>query len=456
MATYSAGVSNSTLGNKAMTIKIYRGSCTRTATSVSFKFGVAFTPGGSSSSWSSNSVAAWYGGVQRFANVTRGSSDGSKVYGGTTYHAYYSNRDKSGNYTSENLCFSFSKTNISATTSSVTVTVGLGWADWAGSNQGSLDFSLSIPQFYGDVGTGTTTITDNYNNTFKITAAKGANGTNNNATGPTNLTWGYSTSYGTAYTSGSNIDLTLSGTVNTRTVYAKSETGHTTTPTSGSGNKSATTSKAIRQYKEPKAAGTPTLAASSYKNGRLTIKQDWTYTWTASAPGTGTASDTSSPVKGYKIQLFKKTPTATAFTQIAIKNSSNTKLGDSSNNYYANITSLTFSPSKSGIQPGDQVKLTIKPYTKYGLNNDGGSLYGSEVSSATPTVQNAGVMRVKVKTGGTAARPTLEWREGVVWVKVNKGTAAKPNLQWVEADIVKTKINTGTAAKPNYVWKESN
>lgn len=302
---------------------------------------------------------------------------------------------------------------------------------------------------YTEASAGTFSFTDTYNNGFKVTAKKGTGNSSNNTTGLKDRKWGYSTTTRTtSFTDGTRNAIATSGTANTRTVYVEA----TTTQTYGS-NKKGTDSFAVRQYKAPNKPTNLTIADSSYKNGRLTIKQDWTFTWTASTPGTGKgttngtdSNQTTSKVKGYKITIQKKTGSG-SFAAIAIKNSSGTTITDSSHNYYANVTSLTFSPLKSGILPGDQVKIIVKPYTQYGRNNDGDYLYGTEESYITRTVQNAGVMRVKVKTGGTASNPVYNWREGVVWVKVNKGTAAKPNIQWVEADIVKTKAGT--------LWRES-
>ena len=302
---------------------------------------------------------------------------------------------------------------------------------------------------YTEASAGTFTFTDTYDNGFKVTANKGTGNSSNNTTGLKDRKWGYSTTTRTtAFTDGTRNAIATSGTANTRTVYVEA----TTTQTYGS-DKKGTDSFAVRQYKAPNKPKNLTIASSSYKNGRLTIKQDWTFTWTASTPGTGTgttngtdSNQTTSKVKGYKITIQKKTGSG-SFAAIAIKNSSGTTITDSSHNYYANVTSLTFSPLKSDILPGDQVKIIVKPYTQYGRNNDGDYLYGTEESYTTITVQNAGVMRVKAKTGGTTSNPVYNWREGVVWVKVNKGTAAKPNIQWVEADIVKTKVGNN--------WRES-
>ncbi len=296
--------------------------------------------------------------------------------------------------------------------------------------------------WYANVGTGTTTIVDNYNNTFTISATKGADGTNNAAGGPTNLKYGYSSAArNTTYTSGGTYNLSLSGTGNTRTVYAES----TTTAKYGN-NQTATASLAIRQYRAPNAPGTPELTADSRKNDRLTVKQNWTYLWTPATPGTGTgttagtgANQTTSKVTGYRVQLYRKRTTENTFSSIPIKSGSNTLSTHSNGEHFYDIgtNSITINPIDCAIVAGDQVKLGICPYTQYGENNDGNKLFSNVTTySAESTVQNAGVMRVKPNN-------TVDWKEGVVWVKVNKGGT----LQWVEADVVKVKTSNG--------WKES-
>lgn len=282
-------------------------------------------------------------------------------------------------------------------------------------------------------------ISDGYANSFSITGytSSGATGNSVNST-----TLYYKVGSG-SYTAVPNNALTYSGsftpsgTGNTMNIYA-----YTTVDGAKNDPSSSTTTTAVRQYKAPNTPTNLTIDSSSYKNGRLTIKKDWKFTWTASTPGTGTgttngteSNKTTSKVKGYKINIQKKTGSG-SFTTIAIKNSSGTAITDSSHNYYANVTSLTFSPLKSGILPGDQVKIIVKPYTQYGLNNTGSYLYGTEATYTTRIVQNAGVMRVKPSAA-------IGWKEGVVWVKMKKNGVAT----WIEADIVKTKVGT--------VWRES-
>ena len=332
---------------------------------------------------------------------------------------------------------------------------GSGRGDWA-TMMNKDGTTLNTTVYVTAVTGGSVVITDNYNNKFSITATAAAATAHNPVSGLTGLKYGYSaSSRTTSYTNGTLNNLSLSGTSNTRTVYAEATTNATylTDP-------KATGSLAIRQYKAPKAPGTPTLANSSYKNGRLTIKQPWTWNWTAAAPGTGSGTtigtgtgETTSKVTGYRIKIYKKRPPATTFSEIdftdADGNTSSGKILDVATN------SFSLDPVASGFLANDQVRIGVKPYTQYGEQCDGDKLFSSDYTySAGSTVQNAGVMRVKANVG-TASKPVYDWREGVVWVKVNKGTAANPVIDWVEADIVKAKVNTGTADKPVYEWKES-
>lgn len=275
--------------------------------------------------------------------------------------------------------------------------------------------------YHTAVGKGTVTITDNYNNTFTVTATKGANGTNNTASLGT-INWGYSTSYGNTTTTGSAVALTTLGTANTRTVYARAYTVGTKGDSAV-----ATTSKSIKQYLKPNAPGKPEL---KYSKSRLTIKESWKYQWTAAT----SANTTTSPVKGYRIILYKNGVSQciknAAGTALSTQASSGTWYLDS--NYKEDgIPTVNIHPNLYNFRPGDKIKLQVKAYTQYGQNNDGAKLLSSSwVTSAELTIQNAGVVRVKA--GGA-------WKEGQVYVKVNG--------VWKEAETVNTKVSG--------VWKES-
>ena len=267
------------------------------------------------------------------------------------------------------------------------------------------DLTINITGGWTSIGTGTTTIKDNYNNTFTITATKGKKGTNNPAGGPTNLKWGYtSTGMSTTYTNGQIITLKISdNSKSTRTVYATS----TTTAEHGD-DMVATTSADVVQFIAPKADGKPTI---SFNKSRLTTKEDWTYEWNAA-----TASNVRSSVQGYTVVLQRKQPTETSFSTI--------------DTYDTTSRSITINPTQCGFNPGDQVRLGIQPFTRYGSKNTETKLPGSVVYSDPSTVQNSGVMRIKA--GG-------KWHEGQVCVKVSG--------KWVEADVVKIKTANG--------WKDS-
>jgi hypothetical protein len=332
---------------------------------------------------------------------------------------------------------------------------GSDYTGWSEKWDDSLTTSTITRTTWTNVGVGSTTITDNYDNTFTITATKGANGTNNAAGGPADLYYGYTSAYkldngnfGT-YTSGSKISLAISGTSNTRTVYAKS----TTTATRGSGE-TATTSKAIRQYIGP---SQPTKLLITSSKTRLTVKADWTLSWTAPD-----AANTYSPVKGYRIRLYRKRGSG-SYEKLHIKDSSGKNLSTSTTAgdiYYdsnSTASSIKIYPAKYGtdIQPGDKIKFAVTAYTRKGQNNNGTILFKTiEKPSDEYVVQNAGVVQVYANTG-TASKPTYAWKEGTVHVAVNTGTAAKPVYTWKEAETVNVAVNTGTAAKPVYTWKES-
>lgn len=268
-----------------------------------------------------------------------------------------------------------------------------------------------------DVGTGTVSITDNGDNTFTLKGTKGANGTNNTASGPI-LKWGYNTNYANTFKNGDKVNLTIATASDaTRTVYAKS----VTEATYGS-DKTATKSLAIKQYVAPSKAGKPTI---SWTRSRMTIKENWTISW-----GAATATNSSSPIAGYRVRVFVNG------SSIPIKNDSGTILtsdtgvNDGWRYYYdrdKTSTSMTFYVGKHSIKPGDKIKVCIHAYTK---NGKGTKLYSEGNTSSEYTVRYAGVMKVKVSNA---------WKEGQVYVKVNGA--------WKEAEVVHTKVSGS--------WKET-
>lgn len=272
---------------------------------------------------------------------------------------------------------------------------------------------------WSDISKGTVSITDNGNNTFKISGTSGSGGTNNATTG-WSLDYGYNTNYGTAASNGSSYS--LAGTAASRVVYARC----TTTATRGS-SAVATTSKTIYRYAAPGDVGKPALSSSSFRNGRLTVKQNWTYTWTAASAGT-----VNSPVLGYRIRMYKN---GSLVKGITAGSGSNISKGTGTNEYLdrsgSTNCSITFNPVSFGFEPGDTIYIGVFAWAANGagstLWSGGGSTH---VVSDTTTVQNSGIMRV---------RPAGSWKEGVVSVKVDG--------KWIEADVVQIKADGK--------WKES-
>lgn len=291
-----------------------------------------------------------------------------------------------------------------------------------------------------DVTAGTCSIADNYNNTFTLKGTKGSNGTNNTAGGPT-LKWGYDTNYNGDFTNGETKTLVIPETTKgdaTRRVFAKS----ITTATHGS-SAERTTFADIRQYVAPTAPSNLRIVPMTKK--KLTVRDSWKLSWTA-----GSQANSSSPIKGYRVRLYKKGADG-VFRSLKIDSAIISNIG----NGYAGVltgspgsvsyhyfetestdTELEIDPTKLGLKAGDVVRLGLYSYTRYGENNDGNQLFNGGGNSAAHvwsteyTIQNAGIVRIKV--GDT-------WKEGQVWVKVN-GT-------WKEATSVHTKVNGS--------WKES-
>lgn len=271
-------------------------------------------------------------------------------------------------------------------------------------------------------------LTDNKDNTVTISGKLGASGTNNELTGAKL----YYTVDGTdpsssssrksltiAATAESNYNKTISITAAcTVKAYVLCEYKYNNTHASSTIN--------VVYYAAPKNPGKPALTSNSFRNGRLTIKQNWTYSWTA-AP----AANTNSPVKGYRIRLYKNGKLVTGLT-----NGSNNIIskGTGANEYLdreSTSCTITFNPVDFGFKAGDTVQLGIFAYTRNGKNTQLWSGDGkTQVLSDVATVQNAGVVNVKV---GNA------WKEGQVYVKVSGA--------WKEAETVNVKVNGS--------WKES-
>ena len=270
--------------------------------------------------------------------------------------------------------------------------------------------------WYTSIGTGKVEIKDNGDNTFTITGTKGKNGDNNTASGP-NLSWGYTDSCGTTTTSGRARSLTIENPkAATRRVYAE----NVTTAARGS----STTAKTHADIKQHVAPNAPTNLRITYSKSRMTIKENWTLSWTAA-----TAKNKSSPITGYRIRLFKNGKA------IPLKNSNGKTVSTAGtdDNYYdrplttTKETTMLIDMQHYDFKPGDKVKATLYAYH---TNGAGIKLFSSKVTSDTYIVQNSGIMRAKLSGA---------WKEGQVYVKLSG--------DWKEAAAVYVKINGS--------WKES-
>lgn len=274
-----------------------------------------------------------------------------------------------------------------------------------------------------DISGGTIKITDNYNNTFTISASKAKDGTNNPVASH-KVSWGYNSDYDSYTGSGNGLkSLTVSGKAATRTVYVRNVSLATYGP-----DDIQTASKAIRQYIAPNAPGKPVI---SYTKKRLTLREPWTFTWNAAA-----AANTSSPLKGYRIHIIKN---GTALTGLVSGPNNTIIKGTNANNWIdrdSTSHTITFDPVELGFEVGDTVSVGIFSYTRYGENNTGSQLFNgggvgdAQVISDVSTVENAGIVHVKVGSS---------WKEGQVYIKAGG--------VWKEAESVYTKVSGS--------WKES-
>lgn len=281
---------------------------------------------------------------------------------------------------------------------------------------------------YTNVTANTPTITNNNDGTFTITAAAGTAGTNN-AVKSTTLYYRLGSSGD--YTKASSLvvankALTCADSVKEQTIYAYSIVDGTYND-----EQSDTVSSAIPNYKAPGNPGKPALTDNSFKNNRLTVKQNWTYSWTAAAK-----TNDSSPVAGYRIRLWKNGKTI-PIKDLSGNTLSTVRAGTTSDYIYdragGSDTSMIINPVIHGYTPGDTVEVSIFAYALNGKNPadklfSGGGMT-SMISDPT-TVQNAGVLNIKLPDG---------WHEGQVWVKAD-GT-------WHEAETVNVKVDGA--------WKES-
>jgi hypothetical protein len=320
----------------------------------------------------------------------------------------------------------------------------------------------------------TITITDNGNNTFTISGKQGKDGTNN----PIIRTNIYFTIDGTTpsadnghtglfYYDGVNSPVSSEGNINILVDAAKVREKITNnnyndlskctiitihaysyykyTPGSQAGP-AAVVSKEFKYYTNPAAPGKPIL---SYTKNRLTIKENWNFSWPASTFSTNGTN------RGYRIRLYKISPSGIETLISPIKDHvSGNPLHDTSKTYYDRTnenTYLTIDPVMHGFNAGDKVQLGIFSYIQWGdgtWHYNGGGQSDDEVRSDIYTIQNAGIVRVKVSNTGN---DMVDWKEGQVYVKINN--TGDDQKDWKEAEVIKTKVsNIGNISVD---WKES-
>lgn len=282
--------------------------------------------------------------------------------------------------------------------------------------------------YYTNVGAGTVTITDNYDNSFTVTATKGADGSHNPATGLTDLKWGwYEDEINENYTADVPIRFNPKDTADDVEVFAKA----TTTATYGD-DKTAYARADIRQYIGPDKS---TGLEISFSKSRLTLKEDWTLSWIAPE-----AANANSPVMGYRIRLYRKREGSyDEFVKLPILSVTGTVISESKDgDIYCDLdgteTYKKIYPKKylSGamplvysLEPGDQVQFSVSAYTRYGEDNEGDQLFSAdEAYSQIYTISNSGTVSIKAAN---------KWTEGAPYVKVDGN--------WVPAEEVYIKVN---------------
>jgi hypothetical protein len=285
-------------------------------------------------------------------------------------------------------------------------------------------------------GSPTVSVKDNRNNKVTISGALGKNGTNNtiksatlyyttDGSDPSKSSTRVTTALAAVSSGSYSNDVSITKDCTVR-AYVECKFTYNTTSASGQLPNGTT----ARYYKAPNKPGTPIL---TYKKSRLTVKEPWTFTWTAATKG-----NNNSPVAGYYIMLLRKAKGESSFKYVCrLTNNDNNYLGikkenQTDTNYYlrresTSCKAIIKDPAAFGFNPGDEVKLRIMAYAWNGAKK---VLPSEAVDSANYLVQNAGIVRVKVSGS---------WKEGQVYVKVNG--------IWKEAETVNTKVNG--------IWKES-
>lgn len=283
----------------------------------------------------------------------------------------------------------------------------------------------------GSISEGTIEIVDNFRNHFTVNSTPGTDGVNNPIT-ETRMYYSYNknTGYEELTNSTQVVNLKLpADPVDFVTVYAQivSRDSYETSITK-------VVNKPITCYYPPSGGGDPTLELNA--KGKVTLAGHWKFSWVGAKAG-----NNNSPVKGYRIRLYRNEQPVTGLSISMEEGISKILLihnSDSSEDYYdidmpANFNQVSIDPASFGFSVGDTVQLSICAYTRYGEKNTGGQLFNNKVKekiSKAYTVDRDSTISVKVNGA---------WKAGTVYVKV-KGS-------WKEAESVSTKVNG--------VWKES-
>jgi hypothetical protein len=275
---------------------------------------------------------------------------------------------------------------------------------------------------------------DNGNNSFTITGTRGGNGSHNEVTGAT-LYWATTKNSSGNWisstqdfasgktTSSKTVSFKPSGTASTKEVAAA-------VVTKGKHLGSTDTGWITfnpKQYFKPYAPQPITLTTSKLRH---TAKEKWTFSWISG----GTPNSTTSPIKGYYINVHKKSKGESSFSPLAglmpVDGSDAIVKGTGTKTYIDRLgtrNTVSFNPIDLGFKAGDEIYIRVRAYTQWG---DGTWQEGPVTESNKYLIKNAGIVKIKTTEG---------WKEGQVWVKTTDG--------WKEAETVYIKTTEG--------WKES-
>jgi hypothetical protein len=301
--------------------------------------------------------------------------------------------------------------------------------------------SKNIERTWYTKGTAPTIILrDNKDNTVTASGALGKNGDNNTlqsaylyytTDGSDPSKSNSRKSFDLGNTSGGSYSkkITISKTCKIK-AYVECKFAHNTT------SASASSTADVIYYEKPSNPGKPKL---SYKKSRLTVKEPWTFTWDAARTnsdytefgywarlyrkpnGSGTWED------GHVLGMSLSKKTEDSFIVKKGSNNNNDAIRWEAANNNKSKSLVIEDPASFGFLPGDKMTFAIRAYIKNGKSD---ILESDHIVADTYTIQNAGIVNVKVENG---------WKEGQVYVKVNGG--------WKEAETVNVKTSGG--------WEES-